>query len=218
MATFYSPRMITDGLILCYDAANVRSYSGSGTSITDLSSNGKSGTLTNGPTFSSTYGGGIVLDGVNDWIDISNSSSFITGTNPFTIESWTNKTSGSYGAILGNYGSGYSTGLWWATAGLYIQGSVYHSDHSNAMAGVHHSAVTRDSSGNVVLYRDGVQVGTGVLTSSIPSGINWRIGADVNGGAEPLTGSIYVVKAYNKVLTSTEISQNFNSLRTRFGI
>ncbi len=147
-----------------------------------------------------------------------NSQNIISGTNPFTIEAWTNKTSGSYGEILGNYGSGYSTGLWFATAGLYIVGSVYHTDYANSMAGIHHSAATRDSSGNVKLYRDGVLVSTGTLTSSIPSNINFRIGADVNGGAESLGGNIYNVKVYNQVLTAAEVTQNFNALRGRYGI
>ena len=147
-----------------------------------------------------------------------NSTSVISGTDPFTIESWTNLTSGSYGAIFGNYGSGYGSGLWWATAGLYIGGSVYHSNYSSSMAGIHHSAVTRDSAGNVVLYRDGVQVATGTLTGSIPSNINWRIGTDVNGTGEAMNGNIYNIKVYNRVLTSSEIAQNFNAHRARYGL
>lgn len=148
-----------------------------------------------------------------------NSQNIISGTNPFTIESWTNKTSGTYGAIFGNYGSGYTSGnLWWATAGLYINGSVYHSSYSTTMAGKHHSAVTRDTSGNVRLYRDGVLVSTGVLTASIPSNINFRIGTDVNGTGEALYGDIYAVKVYDRVLSDVEIAQNFNALRGRYGL
>jgi hypothetical protein len=148
-----------------------------------------------------------------------NSTSVISGTNPFTIESWTNLTSGSYGAIFGNYGSGYTSGsLWWATAGLYINGSVYHSNYATTMAGIHHSAVTRDGSGSVVLYRDGVQVATGTLTASIPSNINWRIGTDVNGTGEAMNGNIYNVRVYNRVLTAAEIAQNFNAQRSRYGL
>lgn len=147
-----------------------------------------------------------------------NSQNIISGTNPFTIEAWTNKTSGTLGEIFGNYGSGYTSGLWFATAGLYIAGSVYHTDYGNSMAGKHHSAVTRDSSGNVKLYRDGVLVNTGTLTSSIPSNINFRIGADVNSGGEALGGNIYSVKVYNTVLTAAEVQQNFQALRGRYGI
>jgi hypothetical protein len=148
-----------------------------------------------------------------------NSNNIITGNNPFTIESWTNKTSGSYGAIFGNYGSGYTSGtLWFATAGLYISGSVYHSDYSTTMAGIHHSAVTRNSNGDVKLYRDGVLVNTGTLTASIPAQQNFRIGTDVNGTGEALYGDIYNVKVYNRELSESEIKQNFAAQRGLYGI
>ena len=146
-----------------------------------------------------------------------NSQNIISGTDPFTIEAWTNKTN-TYGAIFGNYGSGYTSGVWFATAGLYISGSVYHSNHATTMAGVHHSVATRDANGNVKLYRDGVLVNSGTLTSSIPSNINFRIGNDVNSGGEALAGNIYSVKVYNKVLTAEEVAQNFQALRGRYGI
>jgi len=147
-----------------------------------------------------------------------NSQNIISGTDPFTIEAWTNKTSGNYGAIFGNYGSGYTSGMWFATAGLYIGGSVYHSNSATTMAGVHHSAATRDANGNVKLYRDGVLVTSGTLTSSIPSNINFRIVNDVNSGGEALAGNIYTVNVYNRVLTAEEVNSNFNALRGRYGI
>jgi hypothetical protein len=53
MAYNFSPKIITDGLVLYLDAANTRSYPGSGTVWTDLSRVGNNGTLTNGPTFNS---------------------------------------------------------------------------------------------------------------------------------------------------------------------
>jgi hypothetical protein len=66
-ALYHSPRIVTNGLVLCLDAANVRSYSGSGTSWFDLSGNGNTGTLVNGPTFNSGNGGSISFDGVNEY-------------------------------------------------------------------------------------------------------------------------------------------------------
>ena len=53
MATSYSPKIITDGLVLCLDAGDGKSYSGSGTAWTDRSGNDNHGTLVNGPTFNS---------------------------------------------------------------------------------------------------------------------------------------------------------------------
>ena len=69
MGVNYNPKIVTDGLVLCYDAANDRSYPNTGTTWTDLAGS-NDGTLTNGPTFDTTNGGSIVFDGTNDRIAI----------------------------------------------------------------------------------------------------------------------------------------------------
>ena len=69
MGINYNPKIVTDGLVLCYDAANDRSYPNTGTTWTDLAGS-NNGTLTNGPTFDTTNGGSIVFDGTNDRISI----------------------------------------------------------------------------------------------------------------------------------------------------
>ena len=76
MALSHSPLIVTDGLVLCLDAANKKSYSGSGTTWTDRSGNGNNGTLVNGPTFDSGNGGSIDFDGVDDNVNLGNDSSF----------------------------------------------------------------------------------------------------------------------------------------------
>ena len=74
MGLSHSPRIVTDGLVFCLDAANIRSYPGTGTTWTDLKG-GNEGTLTNGPTFSSDNAGSISTDGSNDsWLPFSVSS------------------------------------------------------------------------------------------------------------------------------------------------
>jgi len=65
LAIFYNPAIVRDGLVLCLDAANRKSYPGSGTTWTDLSGRGNTGTLTNGPTYSSSNGGSLGFDQVN---------------------------------------------------------------------------------------------------------------------------------------------------------
>ena len=69
MGLSHSPNIVTDVLVLCLDAANRRSYPGSGNSWLDLSGNGNNGTLTNGPTYSSANGGSLVFDGVDDYVN-----------------------------------------------------------------------------------------------------------------------------------------------------
>ena len=76
MATDYNHSIVTDGLVLCVDAANTKSYPGSGTTWTDISGKNHNGTLINGPTFSSDNMGGIVFDGSNDAVTLSANSDF----------------------------------------------------------------------------------------------------------------------------------------------
>ena len=89
MSTRYNPSIVRDSLLLYLDAANTKSYPGSGTTWYDLSGNNKNPTLTNGPTFNSDNLGSIVLDGTNDMVEFS------PGTN---ITSNTVVLSGSYTA------------------------------------------------------------------------------------------------------------------------
>ena len=78
MSAYSGPEIANDGLVLALDAANPRSYPGSGTTWTDLSGNGNNGTLVNVPTYSNANGGSIVFDGVDDYVSGSIS----------TINSW----------------------------------------------------------------------------------------------------------------------------------
>ena len=82
MSNYYGPRIVTDGLIACLDAANTKSYPGSGTVWTDISGNGRNGPLINGPTFNSSNRGSIQFDGTNDYINFGNTLG-VEG-NPFT--------------------------------------------------------------------------------------------------------------------------------------
>jgi hypothetical protein len=86
----YSPKIVTDGLVLCLDAANSRSYPGSGTTWFDLSGNGNNGTLANGPTFNANNNGSIVFDGTNDYVEITNRNTNLEfqPSQAFTVSTW----------------------------------------------------------------------------------------------------------------------------------
>jgi len=101
MGLSHAPRVITDGLVLGLDAANTRSYGGSGTTWTDLIGS-NNGTLTNGPVFTQEpklepFGGAgaVEFDGTGDYLSIANSADFDFGTGDFTIEAWIYPDSGS---------------------------------------------------------------------------------------------------------------------------
>ena len=88
MALAHSPRIVTDGLILALDAANTKSYPGSGTTWTDLSGKGNNGTL-NGPTYNSSNGGYFTFDGTNDGAKVPRTHLYQTG-DEISVESWIN--------------------------------------------------------------------------------------------------------------------------------
>lgn len=223
MALGHNPSIVTSGLVLCLDAANKRSYPGTGTVWNDAAGSTVKGTLTNGVSYTSDNSGALNFDGTDDYIDL-NTNNIITGTNPFTFECfYTINAFNNGGEIFGNYGSGFTSGYLWISGeyGIYIDGSVYFPG-APLSAGTYHMAATRNSSGAVVLYKNGEQVNSGTLSASIPANPNFRIGADtVSGGgtgAERLTGKIYIQLVYNRVLSASEISQNFNALRGRYSI
>lgn len=157
------------------------------------------------------------FNGSGNYIDINNNA-LISGTNPYTIDAWYTRVSGS-GAIFGNYGSGYTSNTIWVFAGgLYFNGSYYISNYGSRIAGTHNICVTKNSYGAINVYFDGNLEVSSTNTSAVSTSQNYRIGADVNGAGEPFNGNIYSVKVYNRELSSAEVLQNFNALRGRFGL
>jgi hypothetical protein len=119
---FTGPHIVTDGLVLSLDAANIKSYTSGSTTWFDRSGFGTNGTLTNGPTFSSANGGIIVFDGVNDSINntvnltqidnITNSSPF-TFSSTFRLLSMPTVSAATVGGILmkGSYNPSYGLNI-----------------------------------------------------------------------------------------------------------
>jgi hypothetical protein len=108
MGVNYNSKIVTDGLVLCLDAANRKSYPGSGSTWADLVSSNV-GTLTNGPTFDTGNSGSIVFDGINDFVNVASQS--ITTNTSFTVccsVYFTNWNDNSFKPLVdaGNLGSG----------------------------------------------------------------------------------------------------------------
>ena len=93
MAANYNPKIVTDGLILCLDAANAKSYPGSGSTWTDLSTSRNDGTLTNGPTYTAGANGYFTLDGTDDTITTNINITSTPARSNWTYEVWTTMTS-----------------------------------------------------------------------------------------------------------------------------
>ncbi len=236
MAGSTGPNAIDDGLIFAIDAANKKSYPGSGASITDLGGNGVVGTLTNGPTFNSTNNGSIVFDDANDYITFGNTSTLnFEWNDPHSIEVWLKRSNSGSSYIVGkNESSGNYRGTEFTFSGANAVQYLLRNTNSTGnrlfsrTSGTyndglwHQFVVTYDGSGNasgIGIYVDTVSdvsvVDTGNITGGTTSTANAVIGAR-NGVANYFGGNIAIVKYYNKVLTFSEITQNYNATKSRF--
>jgi hypothetical protein len=218
-AGVFKTKVNRDGIVLYYDAADVDSTGGGGSTWYDLSGNGYNGTLTNGASFTSTNGGSVLFDGSNDYVETNSNTIIPNGLSPFTIEVLYTMTGTGGGALFGNYGPGYTSGTIWFSGqyGVYINGAVYAAGAPLA-TGTRHMVSTRNNDGFTTTYINGVVSNTGMLTASVSNSQNYRIGTDVNGTAEPFAGHLYLIRVYNRALHSYEIAENFQANRARVGL
>jgi len=218
MATLYSPRIVTNGLVLYLDAGNRRSYPGSGTSWTDLTGNGNTGTLTNGPTFDSGNGGSIVFDGVNDFVQTTFNSSFTAMTLMGFIKR--NGSQGTYTGILFSRETSV-TGLNFYTSnqlGYHWNDSYFTFNSNLTVPDNTWSMVTMSvTSTAATLY-----VNTSSVTNTASHGTttinDLKLGQDEIFGNRFMNGNIATTLLYNRALTALEVTQNYNALRSRFGV
>ena len=109
MGIGYNPSVVSDGLVLCLDAGNIKSYPGSGTTWTDIGGNQNNGTFVNGPSYNSSAGGSIVFDGIDDRINLPFSSVLdISGS--ITMEGFIYPTAYKVGG--GGGGMGFNKWRW----------------------------------------------------------------------------------------------------------
>jgi hypothetical protein len=232
LAIHYNSKISTDGLVLCLDAANSKSYPGSGTTWTDLSGNGNTGTLVNGTGYNSGNLGSLVFDGVNDYVDCG-SNNTLNFTSSFSVSFWMNNTIGSTFEYFVNRWT-YSTGNFrqWSfdNAGnanrvsFRISGNgtdggttIISSTNSSYSSGWNHICGTWD--GLIMnLYINSVIVAgpTSVTAMVSTPGQKTFIGGGNLGSTWPMSGNIAQVSIYNKALTPQEISQNYNALKSRY--
>jgi len=222
MSVQSGPNGIESGLVLCLDAANRKSYSGSGNTWNDLSGSGFNGTLTNGPTFGSADGGSIVFDGTNDIVTTT-----YVSTNTYTFSAWfkTNVVSSGFRNIISIPTPNYSLILLdddTSNLGFWTNDALSGSALSTP-------TISTNTWYNVVFVREGNSITggykaylNGILYGNANTG-TWSTTASLSVGgrtdvSQPLNGNISQVLIYNRALSALEVSQNFNALRGRYGI
>jgi hypothetical protein len=219
VALSHSPSIVTDGLVLCLDAANTKSYPGSGTTWTDLSGNGNNGTLVNGVGYSGDNFGSLSFDGVDDYVDCLAQSS-----GSFTQSGWikTNNVS-TYRSIVswGEHSTQKDRTLW-LEASTGRPALYFYATNNNMITGTkncadnnwHYVVGTWDGTTGKV-YVDGYLENSGSLTASAYTYSSTNIGRNISGGYN-FNGNIAQVSIYNIALTPQEIQQNYNALKGRF--
>ena len=224
MGLAHSPRIVTDGLVLALDAGNTKSYPGSGTTWTDLSGNGYNHTLTSAPL--------TTIDGVSCF-NVSSSGRYIadSGTtftfgSSHTMIAWARPLADSQVSnwrtlwrtqptdhplliqdstnLIGYYDNGganfVSYGLNLGTLGLENKWTMF---------------TLVASGGSTTCYINNLSA-SGSVAYDTSGNAHDAIGS-TNGGSQPF-GYVSVAQIYNRALTASEIQQNFNALRGRFGI
>ena len=216
--------IVTTGLQLYLDAGRTSSYPGTGTAWTDLSGNGRNGTLTNGPTYSSANGGSIVFDGTNDFVQCSWSLTATAAT--FVI--WlrrngpqddfdgliysrsTNATGlsffGTTNKISYTWNNAVNTYTW--DSGLTIP------DLTWCMIAV---SVTSTAATAYLCQSGGITSATNTVSHTSTVLDDVKLAQDDLGGRF-FNGSIAIAQLYNTALSAEQVSQNFQADRARFGV
>lgn len=214
MGQFRGPNIVKGGLVLALDAASPRSYPGSGTTWYDLSGNGNNGTL-NSITYSTNNGGVFTTAGsTSSWIDIPSPN--LTSSN-YTIFAASRYSGSIRGRMVNGRNNNWLMGHWSETTeNYYANGWVSSVDvgASDTNWRIYHATGNISSDSYQQYVNLTLSSGPNSGGSSGPNGFG--IGKYTPGNSEVSTGQVGFVYAYNRVLSTSEIQQNFNALKSRF--
>lgn len=227
MSTKYSPQIVTSGLVLVLDAANKVSYPGSGTSWYDLSGNQYNGTLTNGPTFSNINGGTLNFDGTDDYVTFGNVLANLTNLSLECFVKFGTQSTGYNGIIsktlsnadgweirTGNGQTSTTTDLQFR----YVGDNAAVGFNTNFTNGIWYHLVATGTNGSQKTYINGVQVGSATTALSPSANSNSLVIGKLAYAGLYANMSMGYARIYNRVLTATEVLQNYNVTKTRFGL
>ena len=216
MGLSHSPRIVTDGLVLCLDAGDKMSYAGAGTTWTDLSKDRNNGTLVNGPTFNSDDGGSIVFDGTNDYVNIAGDGGVMSNLTVYTVELIIKTTYGGNLVIL-EKGSNKKINAQPPSDGesktFYGDRSLF-TDSSPIWNGNWLNWTCVQASTYRKLYLNNILKDTQSIGNDPANSDDIHLMS--RGGSYSQPGNVSILKIYNRALTDEEITQNYNATRGRF--
>lgn len=230
MAFHNSGRISTNGLVLCLDAGNPRSYVSGSTNWFDLSGNNNSGSLINGPVYTGSNGGAIVFDGVDDYVSLKN----LSINYPFNISIIATEPSGSTGGgpFFGFCDTTSDNSLinlqLYITLSNVIRVAYYSTTTGFTSVGVSGSVDTNYivsanfTTSSFDLYVNGTYRGS--LTGSFSKVWTDTAGSynisKMNRSINPFygKGSVYSAYVYNRALSAQEVKNNYDAVKSRYGL
>ena len=234
------PNAVHDGLVLALDAADKISFSSGSTTWTDLSSNSNNGTLSAGTMGTVSGSNTIAFDGSSDEVSIANDSTLNFGASgDFTLECVVKLNTADDNLMIlgkenGHFGQGYSirieesgTSNNWGVQ-LHVEqsdGTQYRFISSQTLGQTFiHIIASFDRSNTLpTLHINGEAVTATSMNSNLSAlgdldvAQEFTIGAD-SGGSRNINGQVPLVRVYNKALDNKQVINNFNILKSRFGV
>jgi hypothetical protein len=222
-----TPSIITNGLVLNLDASNPASYPGSGTTWTDLSGNNNTGELVNGPTYSSNNGGYIILDGNNDYINVPDNSTL--NSNVTTVSVWFqySTVNNYYGALISKADPAGTFNGW----NIYIFNNIINAQIKGnpATTDIPGTTISTNTWYNVTLVSvsggtSSLYLNNSLLNSrstvsyTVTTSQPLRFARAVDTFWSYFGGNVGQIIQYNRALNSTELTENYNITKTRFGL
>jgi hypothetical protein len=217
--------MIQDGLVLSLDASDRNSYVSGSTVWNDLSGNGNNGTLVNTPTFSSANGGSIGLNGTNQYLRAANLNN--SPSSYMTLLMWVKHTGNGSLMWLGRSASDSDTEFGFQIASNKMLfwdwdngfGVNFVSANTTLTTNTWNLLGLTKSTTSFTFYLNGVADGTTTAAKNAAYSSNdFIIGCDIRDNILFLPGTISAAMVYNRTLSASEVQQNYNALKSRFGI
>jgi hypothetical protein len=226
MAFVRGANVVTEGLVLALDAANPKSYVSGSLDWRDLSGTNVTGSLVNGPTFNNGNGGSIQFDGVDDFINNTFANPYSETiivwakslTSTWNQNGWISSARRENGHII-HPEQGFKT----------IAYYILNSSSTFTLVGVigvdnitipHMYTISTNGSNSHKCYFDNIVVNestTSISRTITPIPQTWYLGRD-DVGSRYGNGNIYSVLRYNRQLSNSEVLQNYNATKARFGI
>lgn len=232
MGINYSPKIVTNGLVLCLDAANPSSYPGSGTSWKDLSGRDNNATM---------YGSvPLETDVVRCWnfatatgasstsssLGFSFATNMVPTTGNFTFSFWVKNANSSLSqtGLFSNSGGGDGyrfgiglSGIYYLTGPTYTEGNLSFLTTSSASIWYNVIAIFRKSTSQILLYRNGIYQGAVSIPAQTAMSNN-APGLVRSPCCSIYTGKLAMMSVYNYDLSDLNIQQNYQATKGRFGL